>query len=107
LPRKKMIIMDESTKFTWYVSLATNLCKKTILSYCVWQTERENMKGELGKMPQQKGFHTSLVWWCSQSLKSHMGVTWYYTMMSNMNARMIKRGSQTLPQQVILANMEP
>jgi hypothetical protein len=53
-----MIIMDESTKFTSYMSLATNYSlRKNTLSYCVWQSELENMEGKLGKMPQQKGFH--------------------------------------------------
>jgi hypothetical protein len=52
-----MIIMDQSTKFTWYVSLATNLCKKNHIVLLCLESERENMKGELGKMPQQKGFH--------------------------------------------------
>jgi hypothetical protein len=53
-----MIIMDESTKFTSYMSLATIFClRKITLCYCVWQNGLENMEGELGKMPQRKGFH--------------------------------------------------
>lgn len=110
-PEKNLIIMDESTKFTSYLSLATNLCKKNhIVLLCLAKWTRKHERWTWKNAP-AKGIpyagSTSLVWRCSQSLKSHMWVTWCYTMMSNMNARMIKRGSQTLPQQVILANMEP
>jgi len=106
-----LIIMDESTKFTSYMSLATNLCKKNhIVILCLakwtWKHERWIWKNAPAKGILYAG-SASLVWQCSQSLKSHMGVTWCYTMMFNMNARMIKRGSQTLLQRVTLANMEP
>jgi hypothetical protein len=84
LPRKKMIIMDESTKFTSYVSLATNLCKKNhIVLLCLakwtWKHERWTWKNAPTKgIPYAR--YPSLAWRCGQSWKSHIGVTWCYTM---------------------------